>query len=527
MPPAPGCRDGLGSAQFLVIDPSEPRRSTWWALFAILLVGILAWSIATPLMSGPDEGAHASRAASVARGQLTGPLRKLIIDNWVVQVPEAFAHSGRANCFFDAPFAPTHVGPASLTPACVGSFDGSNRLVDDLTYEFRGTPHIYGLLGLPSLVFPDGRGMWLMRVINALICAALLASACMSALHRPGRRLAIVGVLASMTPMVWYLAGLVNPNSIEIAAAICLWSSAIGLAMHDATESDHRLVTRSGIALAILVGIRALGPAFALAVFVACGALASRARLRELWHRRDVRTWGCVAFVSTAVTALWVLRAGTPNEAPYRTIGFSRAADRLPMMWRQTVGAFATGYLPLPRLVAYGWGAIVIVGLAVAFGRITARQRVILGAAVAAAIALSVGADGFGLPNIGFDWQGRYGLPLTAGAVMLAFALPPDRGRPIRTFGATAIGFLLVGHVAAYMAIGRRLGMGVVSGNNILDYVIRPRWEPGLPSGVLLAVMTLVVLALGAMFIPLLLRAPKPDREPTGPSLRESRLSST
>src|SRR3954447_25367675 len=74
--PTPGERvavtgpDGGSCHDDAVFRPAESSRRTWWSLFASLLIGCLAWSVATPLMASADEAAHAVRAAGVARGQL-------------------------------------------------------------------------------------------------------------------------------------------------------------------------------------------------------------------------------------------------------------------------------------------------------------------------------------------------------------------------------------------------------------------------------------------------------------------------
>ena len=499
-----------------MIDPGAPRRSTWWAFFAMLLIALLAWTGATPLMSAPDEGAHAIWAASVARGQISGPSKQLILENWVVRVPKNFADSGQADCFNRFPFANQNGPPQSRTPSCAPRFEDSDRLVDALTYQFRGVPHQYALLGLPSLPFPNRTGMYLMRAINAMACSALLASACTAAVHRPRRRLAIVGVLAASTPMVFYLGGTINPNGIEIAAAIALWSTLIPLALNDSSEPDHRLVVRAGLALSVLVAIRGLGPGFALLAIAVCAVLASRERLLDLIRRRDVRVWAIVAALSTAITAAWILRVGVANEDPYRTVGLVRALEFLPKMWRQTVGLFGATYMPLPRVVPIGWGAIVAVAIVLALVVVKGRQRFVLAITTLGAIALPVMADGFGLPRIGFEWQGRYGLPLTVGAVMLAFALPETRRRISPWAGAIPCGLLLTGQVVAFLAIGRTLGMGGAHGANILDYIIRPRWQPDVDSGVLLILMVLAVLGLAALIIPMLARPPNSELEHPG-----------
>jgi hypothetical protein len=482
-----------------VVDPAAPRRSTWWLLFALLTAGCLAWSVATPLMASPDEGAHAVRAAGVVRGQLT-PRRAPgeVIESWIQRVPEAYRDAPGVLCFVVP--STEHAPAAQRTPACIPKFRGTSHLVDATTYEFRGTPHVYWVLGLPSLVIPDRWGMILMRTMNVVACAALLASACTSALHRSRRRLAIAGVLLAATPMTWYLAGTVNPNGTEIAAAIALWATVLPLALADSSESDGRLVTRAGVALALLVAIRGLGGGFAAVALVVGILLAAPDRRRAIARRRDARVWALVAAGSLALTVAWVLAVGTDlHQVPHATIGLVGAVERLPVILRQSVGAFGTSYLPLPLWVIALWSATALGGVVLAGVRGSGRVRLLLALVAFGTLLLPVTTDGFNLPNIGFPWQGRYGLPLTVGLVILAFGVVDTSRRAMRTAGVAATVAALVVQVAAFVAIGRRLGMGTVRGNDVLDYVLDPRWEPPWPAAVLLVLMLVAVIGIGVV----------------------------
>lgn len=488
--------------------PARLRRTTWWALFALFFLGILGWTASIPLMSSPDEGSHAVRAAGVARGQFTAPHSEGILETWIQRVPQAYGHVEEAQCYITFPFA-KNPPPKGHTPACVPAFVGKSKLVKAHTYEFRGTPHIYFALGLPSLVVPDRNGMLAMRVMVALASAALLASAAVSALRRPNRRLAVVGVLGAATPMVWYIAGMVNPNGLEIAAAIAAWATVLPLALGDSRETDGRLVTRLGIALALLTSIRGLGPAFVIAVLVIGALLAPPGRLRTISQRRDFRVWATVVILMTAVTIGWVLAVGTDlHQIAHKAIGLGDAINELPTMLDQSIGSFGTNYVALPWFIPWLWSLLALGGIVAAFVRPVRRGRIAVGLLLAGSIALPVLADGFNLPDIGFPWQGRYGLPLTAGLVIAAFGLIDRPTRALRAFGVTTAAVVLLGQVGARIAVGRTLGMGVVRGNDILDYITEPLWEPGIPPLVLLIATVLVVVGIAAMVIPTIVRAP-------------------
>jgi hypothetical protein len=354
----------------------------------------------------------------------------------------------------------------------------------------------------------------------AVATAAFLASALVSALGRPRRRLAPLGVLTAATPMVWYLGGLVNPNGLEIAVAIALWATIVPLARGDSVEDDARLVTRAGLAATFLGAIRGLGPGFVLIAVVAGALLADPDRRRRLAGDHRVRVWGGIVLVSCVVTLVWSLGVvGLDLMQPeHPTIGLGGALGNLDTILDQTFGVFGTTYVSLPRVDVVLWSAVALAGLVAAGWSTTARERLVLGLLVLATVALPVTTDGFNLPNIGFEWQGRYGLPLTAGVFVVAFGLVPTdatrSARRVAVAGSVGVGVVLALQVSAGWSVTRRLAMGVVTGGDWLDWVTEPRWEPSLPPVVVLAGWFVAAGALAALTLPPLLTAREPDEGP-------------
>jgi hypothetical protein len=393
----------------------------------------------------------------------------------------------------------------------VPEFRGSDRLVAVPTYEFRGSPGYYWVTGLPSLIWPDRPGMIGMRVVNAVACAALLASAFASALHRRGRSWAVAGVAIAVTPMVWYLGGTINPNGTEIAAAIALWATLLALAADDSDESDGRLIARAGVVGLVLVSMRGLGPGFTLVAVVAAALVASRDRIRAVLRRRDTQVWAGVVLVGVAITVVWTFVVGLKLDQPeHPTVGFVDAFQTLPVILRQSIGTMGTNFLPLPYLLLAAWVVIALVGIGFGVADATTRGRIAIGLVALATIALPITTDGYNLPNIGFPWQGRYGLPLTIGLVILTCWLVDASTARRRAMGIGMVSIAFAGHVVAFVAISRRLGMGRVDGANVLDFVFRPRWEPGLPPALLLAGMVVAAGGVLALGIQAMRRAPEP-----------------
>ncbi|MET0853871.1 MAG: DUF2142 domain-containing protein, partial [Microterricola sp.] len=81
------------------------RWRTFGITFAITAILMSLWALATPLMAVPDEPAHATRAAAVARGQITAPPSPTVPWQLEVQVPRYIAHTGAMTCFAFDPSA--------------------------------------------------------------------------------------------------------------------------------------------------------------------------------------------------------------------------------------------------------------------------------------------------------------------------------------------------------------------------------------------------------------------------------------
>ena len=449
-------------------------------MFAALGAAIVAGALVAPLMSGHDEGSHAIRGAAVVRGQLFGdpapeafpPEPNVFIH---VDVPEAYALATPAGCFNKR---------RDLTPECAPELEGGRTTEPVLTYQFRSQPAYY-LVALPTLVDPAAGGMYATRLVSGLVCAALLTSALSSA--RTARRIpehaawssrwAVIGVAVAVTPEVLYLSSSMNSNAVEVTAAVAAWSGLAAMAAQD--PRSGRLVTRTGLAVVVLVGTRGLSPAFAALTVAAVAVTAGWSRARAWAARRDVRLWGIAAGVTAVASLLYIewVRRQLPIEREGQ--GLAAAVDLLPWYLRQAVGIFGSNDILLPDAVYAVWGAAVV-GLlvtAIVVGRDRAAA-VVAGVAVAG-VALQVGAEGFSLPPIGFFWQGRYALPVLVGAPILAGRLLADRGVRLPTWGAVVVlAGLGVAHLAAFLQGVRRFAVTLDGPNNPWTYLTDARWSP-------------------------------------------------
>lgn len=394
----------------------SPARAALVVFIGYFLLAA-AWALAGPFDGSADEQQHVVRAAGVVRGQVFAPLTTAA---WNTGATQVVPHSlVRGNCFWfkaDTSAACDHDNHADRTPVPAASAAG------------RYNPVYYAVVGIPLIWLPTMTGVLLSRLITAAIIAALLALAVSAALRwsRHGVMLAGVGLLA--TPALMNLAGLVNPSGVEIAAGILLFTALIPL-LDPGRPVDRRMIHYAGLAAIILATLRALGPywlAVGLGVLI---VTSGRARLAELSRMRVVRGWVLAVGVAVLAGVAWTLdmhalQAGHSGQItpPYTTGQILYFL--LLSQWTTYLSEMVTGlgYLdvPTPGIVPLLWaGAVILlVGAALLFGRRTDRVRI--GLVLLGVFGTATLADALTANRYDYAMQGRYLMPLFAGAVLLA-----------------------------------------------------------------------------------------------------------
>ena len=190
----------------------------WLGSYAVILAFVVAWILVTPPIGGPDEAAHSVKAAAVVTGQLTGDMPDTP-DGGAreVDVPVRLNQLSALPCFAFHP---------ERSAECMPSFQGSTRVGPVVTDAGLSPPAYYGLVGGPIRVMPSLDGLYLSRLLSAAIACALVTTALRLALAARSPFLA-VATLVAWTPMALSLTAIVNPSSLEIAAAILVWVAGI------------------------------------------------------------------------------------------------------------------------------------------------------------------------------------------------------------------------------------------------------------------------------------------------------------
>jgi hypothetical protein len=493
----------------LLTTPEHARR-LWLVTFLLVGFACAAWTFAYPRLGGPDESQHAIRAAAVARGQLLGRHDNRYGNlDLVVSVPESYGQTANVDCYW-----PT----MDTTPNCLPPISSRSRLVDATTYEFRGPFFYYAVVGAPTVLFPSLAGIYLMRLVNALLCAALLASAFTVAARLRSMPL-LVGVFVAITPEVLFLGGVINSNSVEAAAGICLWTTMVAV-LRAPEESWRALIRTAGIAAVVLVASRGLSPLFLVICIAAIGLITPRTRLRQLLARRDVHRWALVITIATVACAAWTAYVVRKYPLNVAGLGWSRAFAQIPGFGRGAIGDFviqgrllALRQVPLPVFVYLAWATAMIL-LLVAATR-SARRRELLVLAGLIAISILVPVAGAALGAGGQYWVGRHVLAIACGIPILAgiYATPHDaraiNKRRSPWFGLLAA--LIGGQVLAFAWTLHRYIVGGSATFNPLSFLFSPNWSPPLPPALLVAAFTASLTGLAITLARHTTRTDQPD----------------
>lgn len=457
-----------------------------WRLLAVCLaltfLNFAAWSLATPLYASPDEPAHVIRAAAIVRGQLVGQTIKDVADaHTQVTVPDVFATGGLyAHCFAFHPTVPA---------SCASPLTSSTQTVSAETYVGRYPPFYYLVVGLPSLVFVSRHGIYLMRLTSALLNAVLVSLALVAVLRWSRRRVLLPAALVAVTPMTWFLGGVVNPSGFEICAAVCLWTAGVVLVREHPDHPPPGLVVIVAVSAAALMLARPVSPLWVSIIAVVLAVLGGWRAVTGLLHSRTAR-WSAPPVAACGAFALWwlvaehsldLLAVGSPVGRDQSGLGLVLFVFRQTGAWlHQMVGVFGWLDTPSPLLTYLVWAvAVCAVGLAGLAGGVRGAAAMVLVvlAVLAVPVALSVGQA----HRLGIIWQGRYTLPIAAGVPLVAAASMRPLGAlgrwraPIAVLSSVV---LAIAAMAAYLEALRRYTVGVAGPVDFLH----GSWHPPLGS---------------------------------------------
>jgi hypothetical protein len=471
-----------------------------WAIFAVLAA---TWSIATPIGASPDEPAHLIRASSVATGQIA----PFIGNADKVRVPEWVWYAQRVDCFA--------LG-GNTTPTCVAP-DAVPQTRQIVVYASAGryNPLYYAAVGWPSVFFSTNAGIYAMRVVSGVLVSLFLALSFALILGWRRRLLPLLGLVIAATPMVLFLSGMVNPNSLEITATLAAFVGMLTIVREPAPELLGRRAAIVFVAAAVAANMRGLSLLWIAVALLAPLILITKDRLFDLLRTRSIRLLIVGCAVAFAAAAAWMvianpLGAGDPGAtgtlAPQglgtsHVLGFLWTLFSTFFYGQQMVGQFGWLETPAPASVYFLWSGLIGGIILTAFVVLRRRALLLTAALVGALLLLPPLIQGIYVTSGGVIWQGRYILPVFVCTVVGVAAVLSDRvalsERTSRRAFALVIGAIAIAQFLAFATTLKRYAVGM---KPEWPAMLHPTWSP--PGGVVLVLAVFgVALLFGAVLL--------------------------
>jgi hypothetical protein len=476
------------------------RRIVFLAAWVALSLMSIAWALASPIGSGPDEPAHMIKAASVVRGQLIGPQGDT---GNIVDVPRSVAWTATQDCYrFDID------QDAGCAPALAG--DGAERVTTETSAGYYN-PVYYAVVGWPTLIFTGETGLYAVRIVSALISSAMLACAFMLVSTWRHRSIPAVGLLVALTPMVIYVNGIVNPSAFEISGSLAVFVAMLSIVTQPSNELlRQRLIVL--VASAVLaIGARTVSPLWVALALALPLILVRWPDLKRLLRTRAVAISTAVVAVVAVIAVAWnpissrlavdarTTPASTDGFEVFPDVGSSPLFGFMKMITlsvtngNDMIGNFGWMDTPVPDTTVVVW-TVLLGSLVLAAVYLLRRRRAAFGIALVLCFFLvpPIIQAAF-ITGGGYIWQGRYGLPTLT---MLAFGLAAVLGLSLNRSNLSSAGVMGSGtrtlvliavacsYAQCYAFASALHRFTVGSSTAWKEMLTQPSWSP--PGGVLL-----------------------------------------
>ena len=491
---------------------SLPRPLPTFALLTAifsLLFGL--WSLATPLMGAPDEPAHTIKAAAVVRGQVLVEEGTSFGHGVHVRVPNYIASLHAQSCY---KFNRTQAADCT---APIYSDDTFTNI--GVTSAGSYNPMYYWVVGLPTLFMSGAPALYAMRLVSALLCAVFFAAGftALTELRRP--KFPVLIAALSVTPMVLFLGGGINPNSLEIAATMAAFAGFVvvldnwrntkrvipalaTVAAATVVLANARQISLIWLLCALVVGVCSFRFRRTIAVFsdkrvlIAAGLAVPGAVLGLVW----------MYLASNGPANVGVAPEGIASPHPdaplYR--GFIIMLDRTYDFFPQYIGTMGWLDTPAPELVQLVWGGLMVAALIVPFCVRPLRHWTGYWVALAMLYLVPALLETALWRGMGFFWQGRYTLPLVMvlfisvglGLRKLRFPASPAAVRVSRV----VFWVMVFCHTLTFVYVLRRYVVGISEIANWQTLFSSPHWQPPL-GWFVLSVAYLLVTAAGGLIL--------------------------
>jgi hypothetical protein len=436
-----------------------------------LLLLQVGWILALAPHVGIDEFDHALRANSVAEGHWQpgdDVVPRGLGRGDLIPVRKDVAESVHAGCAYRP-----YTGPYNCNP--VQDLGGDQVLIASAAAKYN--PSFYAIVGTLALPFHGNANLYALRVATAALGCLLFMLTVWLAAGRARTRwpVAVLGLAA--LPTTVYSMSVASPNGIEMICGLGTWVALLAV-----VETEDRRHRRSAYLLlslfvAVLVNFHTMGAVWLALMTVAVALLHGPVRTVRSLLPRNRLEGAAVAFALVAASAeiLWVATSGANDPGPdlntaspwgYVLNGF--------LLWPlQAIGAFPMRNDHAPGAV-YALELVVLIVVAAMAARATAlrsRVGVTLGFVTVMSFLVPAVLTMMTFASVGDAWQGRYGMPFTAGLLVLAGrqldAKVTDRSR-LRPFAVAAAGALVLAELIGqwHVVATQRVHADLVAGSH-------------------------------------------------------------
>lgn len=483
--------------------------------FILFGVQAILWSLGTPLLSAPDEPEHIITAVADAHGQLIKSQSSLTeLPYAKVRVAKTFADGELESfCFALNPYyrasscgfpeAQCLQGGVSNKP-CRLTPHSDSKVVKTATYTGNYPPLYYLIVGLPSFISSKATVIYLMRFMSAMVSAAFIATSFYALFRWSTKPLMVAGAYLALTPTALYIMGTVNPSSLEIASALCLWVTGLLIVMEDYSKVPRRLLAiafASAIALALT---RASGPIWCTAIIAVLVFMSPR----RIWKiaKTKLFIYGAIALgVCLIFAQAWISREHTAIVLPAAPYPWSASSVAIAeSIFGQTsiyinamIGLLGWNNVPVPMVTIALWlmcvGCFSILALS-SLGRRNWRQVVGLLITTALVVCIPVIYTVSHAHTYGDIVQGRYLLPGAIGVILISAALAGKNLKSSLPIATTVLASVAVANIFAFTWVLRQY----IRGEGQLNAVshMHELWLPPIPAKLLVCVFALVNIAI-------------------------------
>lgn len=472
---------GTGDMTSAPVYRTARRWRIFFVSFVVLLAPMLLWALASPMMSVPDEPAHAIRAAAVVRGQVESVPWSQDPTVARAEVPRYVAHAHELTCYKFRD---------DISAGCVRPLTGDpTEIVVTGTSAGMNSPAYYAIVGLPTLVIDGTPALYAMRGVSAALSAGALALMVMQLMQLPRSRWVVVTTAVAVTPMVLYLGGSINPNGVEAASAGALFATLVATV---STPASKRILWERAAIVALTAGLllstRSIAILWMLVIVAAALGFANSRVVAGLI--RQPATW--VAIGASALfgglTVAWYLGLDTFAEQRGAGAGGDPIQELYSMLLRTfdfsdgLIGFFGWTDTRSPTFSLMVWSFGIMLAFVATLVWGSRRGKFVVAGLSVVMVLVPAITQAILISSLGSIWQGRYMLAVMMCLLVACGLAIDDSGQmpqptaSVKRFVIALFVLLSLGHMFSFISTLRRYMITVYG--DVEDMFTSPMWQP-------------------------------------------------